>query len=152
MNTRPLFRCIVAAVLLSGCILTMSAGSPSGFHRQGSSAVYNGIWKGQYRGRVFVVLILTPADGGSLKGTIAIGDIGVNDNGEVNEVTAEAKDAVAIRDVNFREDVLTFKAQNAKDLLDYRMELAGTGRAKLQIDGAPSNIKPFNLEKETGHE
>jgi len=130
----------------------MSAGSTSGFHRQGPSAVYNGIWKGQYKGRVFVVLILTPDDGGSLKGTIAIGDIGVNDNGEVNEVTAEAKDAVAISDVKFKEDVLTFKAQNDKDLLDYRMELAGTGRAKLQIDGAPSNIKPFNLEREAGHE
>jgi hypothetical protein len=130
----------------------MSAGSPSGFHRQGPSAAYNGLWKGQYRGRVFVVLTLTPDDGGSLKGTIAIGDIGVNDNGEVNEVRAEAKDAVAIRDVNLKKDVLTFKAQNARDLLNYRMELAGAGRAKLQIDGAPSNIKPFNLEREAGHE
>jgi hypothetical protein len=149
MNTRPLFRCLLAAVLFSGCVLAMSTGSTSHFHGQGPGAVYKGIWKGQCKGRVFVLLTLTPDDdGGSLKGTIAIGDIGVDENGEVNEVTAEAKDAVAISDVNLNEDVLTFKGKTD----NYRMKLAGTDRAKLQVEGAPSNVKPFTLERAAGHE
>ncbi len=96
---------------------------------------------------MFVVLTLSPDERGSFKGTIAVGDIRVDENGEVNEVTGEAKDAVPISDVTSKQDVLTFRAKSDSDLLSYRMRVVGTDKAKLQIDDAPSNIKPFTLER-----
>ncbi len=125
----------------------MSAESRSGAGGKSASAVYNGVWKGQCKGRAFAVLTLSPDGRGSLKGTIAVGDIQVGENGEVNEVTGEAKDPVPISDVNPKEDVLTFRAKADNDLLSYRMRVVGTDKAKLQIDGGPPNVKPFTLER-----
>jgi len=147
MNTQQLFRWIPVSLLPAACLLTISAGSGFGLDSQSPSAVYNGVWKGQYKGRVFVVLTLSSDDRGSVKGKIAIGDIGVDKNGEVNEVTGEAKDAVAISDVNLKEGVLAFRAKSDNDLLGYHMKLVGTDKAKLQIDDSPPNVKPFALER-----
>lgn len=94
-----------------------------------------------------MVLTLNHDRGESLKGTIAVGGVRVGDDGEVEEVTGEANDPAPISDTTAKEDELTFKAKADNDVIGYRFRLIGANKAKLQIEGAPPNIKPFTLER-----
>lgn len=148
MNTESGFRKSVVVFFAIACLLTMGSESMSGAAGESPSAVYKGLWKGQYKGRVFVILRLSPDDQGSFEGTIAVGTVQVGGNGEVNEVTNEAEVPVPISDVQTKEGLLTFKAKNDDDLMSYRMKIAGADEAELRINGAPPNMKPFTLKRE----
>jgi hypothetical protein len=151
MNMQSAYCKVLAMIFSTACLFTMGAASRSGVGRESPSAVYNGVWKGQWKGRVFVILTLSPDGRGSLKETIAVGDIQVGESGEVNEVTTEAEGPVPISDVDPKEEALTFRAKSDNDLLSYRMRVVGRDKAKLQIDDAPSNVKPFTLERALAH-
>jgi hypothetical protein len=103
-----------------------------------------GTWSGKFDGRTFTILKLDVVDH-KIVGTISIGQINVGADGEVNEVTSEAKDETKILDPQETGDSLSFKAKDGEDVNVLELKLLGDGKAELKSVPQPSNIKPFKL-------
>jgi len=119
--------------------------------RSGESlASFVGTWKGEFKGKTFVLLKLGPEDQ-QFAGTISMGEINLDDAGNVSEVTEEAGAPVDIFDTKTEAGRLYFKQKDGAATMSYEMRLDDAEQAQLKIlgDSGPT-VQPFKLVKETG--
>jgi len=115
---------------------------------------YVGIWKAEYQGKTFALLKLK-IENQKLNGTLSSGEINVDKDGEVNEVTEEANSETPISEIKRDGAALSFKVQNENDVDQYQLNLTGEDSAELKIvspgplpEGVPV-IKPFKMRKQS---
>jgi hypothetical protein len=129
--------------------------APVGSAAQKTDQAYVGVWKGEYQGKTFCVLKLKVTQD-KLSGTIAAGGVEIGEDGEVNQVSQEADNEIAISEIKNDGARLSFKAKDGPDLDEYDMELTGETKAELRLrlpaDEAKSvpALKPFKLTRIPG--
>ncbi|HXJ92415.1 MAG TPA: M56 family metallopeptidase [Terriglobia bacterium] len=108
---------------------------------------FAGGWQAQFEDQPFVRLKLGVQDG-QIVGAIATGDVNLDNNGNVTEVSHEVRVPVPILDAKMEGDSLLFKQQDGSDTLSYQMRVTGADEAKLQmLSTGPVKIQPFTLHR-----
>ena len=110
-------RAMAAAAV--GVMLAQSAAQP-----------YIGTWAADLNGNTYVRLELTTT-GGALGGRIALADIHLNSQGEVEAVLGAAPGFTPIFDVVLRDATLTFARKDGDDTDRFEMRLITSGAAQL---------------------
>ena len=139
-------------VSLGACLLvsSLSFGFVSQHKSDTPSQSYSGTWKAAYEGKVFAIVELTSKNHHVL-GTVSAGQVNVDRNGEVNEVTKEADGGADIFDVKDNGSTLSFKAKDGDDVDQYEMRITGEDRAELKLilkEAPPEGTslpKPFKM-------
>ena len=123
------------------------------FTNQVTSQRFAGTWLADHAGTTYVRLVLSGADD-ALTGTLSLGDVQVDDRGEVKTVTA-VKSAGPVFDVRVNGAVLSFARQDGDDTDRFEVRLTGVDNAELtfvvseadrQAAGV-SSLKPFRLTR-----
>ena len=123
------------------------------FTNQGTSQRFAGTWMADHAGTTYVRLVLRGADD-ALSGTLSLGDVQVDDRGEVKTVTA-VKSAAPVFDVRVNGEVLSLARKDGADTDRFEVRLTGADSAELmfslseadrQAAGVPS-VRPFRLTR-----
>jgi hypothetical protein len=96
------------------------------------SSTAPGVWTAESNGKTFMKLDLR-AEGATLAGTIDIGDIQVDDKGDVRVVGLAHGDARPIFDVKQEGTTVTFSAKDDDDTVQFELRLLESGRAELRL-------------------
>jgi hypothetical protein len=106
-----------------------------------------GSWKAEHDGRTY--LVMTIAAGSPLKISIATAVITVDEkSGEISKVEGSVEHNETVLEAHVDSGRLRIKVrQDDADVVEYEMRLEGKTAAALTILGAPSNIKPFRLQR-----
>jgi len=118
---------------------------------------YAGTWIAEQAGTTYVRLELTIADG-ALQGKIALGNIHVNADGEVDSAEPAPATLTPIFDLVAKPADLSFARQDGTDIDNFRMTLTATGadltllldeaqRQELTRAGVPTP-KPLRLTRQ----
>lgn len=109
-------------------------------------AQFDGVWKGERQGKIYVIVTLK--GGSQPSGTIKIGDINIDQNGEIAEVEREAENEYEILDPKIVAGKLLFQSKESDgDVTRYEMTVTDDKNARLKILEAPGPVKPFKLTK-----
>jgi TonB family protein len=112
-------------------------------------AAFAGGWQAQFENQPFVKLSLEIQDG-RLTGVIRTGDINLDNDGNVTEVTHGLRSPASILDATVEGGSLFFKQQDGSDTLSYKMKVAGADEAKLQmLSTEPLKVQPFTLHRDS---
>ena len=117
---------------------------------------YAGTWVADLAGKTYVRLELTVTNG-ALAGTISLGDIHVDSQGAVDQVTRTPAEGTPIFDITLRDSLLSFSRKDGDDTDHFEMRLVGSAaelrfvlteadRRDLAEQGIPLP-KPFPLRK-----
>lgn len=126
------------ALLIIGALFAFSAQAEDKFA---------GTWKGEYNGKTYVIVTLKQG-GGTLSGTIRLGDINTDKDGEITGVEREADHEYEILDPKIVSGKLRFRSEDTDgSTLQYEMTAVDDTHAGLQLLGSPVPIRPFRLKK-----
>jgi hypothetical protein len=107
---------------------------------------FAGVWKGERQGKTYVIVTLK--GGAQPSGTIKIGDINLDQNGEIVEVEREAETEYEILEPRIVDGKLLFQSKESDgDTTRYEMTVTDEKDASLKILEAPGPVKPFKLTK-----
>jgi hypothetical protein len=125
---------------------------------QTNAQPYAGTWTGDFNGQTFVRLELRTTDG-KLGGTISLGNVEVDKQGDLKSAGAAPKNATPIFEVAVKDSVLAFARRDGRDTDRFQMRVTGAGTAELQpiltdadrkeltAQGIPG-LKAFRLKKQ----
>ena len=125
---------------------------------QANTQPYAGTWTADFNGQTYVRLELK-ATAGALGGTISLGDIHVDKQGEVSEAKSAPQKSTPILEVAVKDSVLAFARKDGRDTDRFQMRVTGAGTAELQMilteadrkelaaQGIPA-MKPIRLKKQ----
>jgi hypothetical protein len=99
---------------------------------QASPGALAGSWAASLGAQTFVRLELHETNG-ALSGRISLGDIHVNAQGDVEEVTAPARAFTPIFDVAWRDGILFFARKDGDDTDRFSVRLSPAGFAELSL-------------------
>jgi TonB family protein len=150
-----------ALVIASSCLLASrfslgvapakaaSAVSQGQAAKEPDLATFAGGWQAQFENQPFVKLSLEIQDG-ELTGVIGTGDVNLDNDGNLTEVTHGVRPPVPILDAKVEGDNLLFKQQDGSDTLTYQMKVTGADEAKLQMfSTGPLKVQPFTLHRDS---
>jgi hypothetical protein len=124
---------------------------------QTGSQAYAGTWIAEIAGTTYARLDLTVTNG-TLSGRISLGDIHVDDRGEVDSADAAPPASSAIFSVRLRDSTLSFSRKDGDDTEQFEMRLLSGQAAELVFlptdadleelaeNGVP-RPRPFRLKK-----
>jgi hypothetical protein len=123
---------------------------------QATSQSFAGTWVAEHAGTTFIRLELRPVDG-KLEGRISLGNLRVDANGMVAEVTATPAALTPIFDVALKGSTLAFASKEGDDIDRFEVKLTGgeaelhffvteADRQTLAAEGVPVP-KPVRLKK-----
>jgi len=123
------------------------------FTNQITSQRFAGTWLADHAGTTYVRLVLRGADD-ALAGTLSLGDVQVDERGEVKTVTA-VKSAGPVFDVRVNGAVLSFARKDGDDTDRFEMRLTGADGAELTLlvseadrqAAGVSSLRPFRLTR-----
>lgn len=101
-----------------------------------------GTWEGRHEGKTYAILKLEAGE--KLSGTIALGNIHTDENGNITEVTETADDESPILDPKFDGQKLTFGWKDGDEVTQIEMTLKGEREAELKFlaeDGTPPVVR-----------
>lgn len=101
-----------------------------------------GTWEGKHRGKTYAILKLKNAE--KLSGTISLGNIHTDEDGNITDVTEAADDESPILDPQFDGKKLTFGWKDGDDVTRIEMTLKENGEAELKFlaeDGTPPVVR-----------
>jgi hypothetical protein len=105
------------------------------------------VWEAKFHDSVFCVLRIET--GAKISGTVSVGSIRLNEDGELIEAEGSEKD-YPILNPKLYDDKLTFDWKDESDdpAMKFEMKLTGGGKADLRLvfAGYP-NIKPWKLTR-----
>jgi hypothetical protein len=108
---------------------------------------YAGVWEAKFHDSIFCVLRIET--GARISGTVSVGSIRLNEDGELIEAEGSEKD-YPILNPKLYDDKLTFDWKDDSDdpAMKFEMKLTGGGKADLRLvfAGYP-NIKPWKLTR-----
>jgi hypothetical protein len=123
------------------------------FSNQGTSQRFAGTWLADHAGTTYVRLVLRGADD-ALAGTLSLGNVQVDDRGDVKTVTA-AKSAGPVFDVHVNGAVLSFARKDGDDTDHFEVRLTSADNAELTLlvseadrqAAGVSSLTPFQLTR-----
>src|SRR5580704_12829871 len=93
---------------------------------------FAGTWEGTFRDTVFCVLTLDAAD--QITGTLQLGNLSVDDEGDLKETQAGGE-SVPIINVKVEDDQLSFDCKVDEETVSFKLKLLSKDKAELQIAG-----------------
>ena len=99
---------------------------------QAGNSPFNGVWIAQLEGRTFVRLELGSA-GGTPAGKIGTGNISVNKQGEVSDVTDVPALLTQMNDIVVRESTMAFTRVEGSDVERFELRLRPDGTAEIEF-------------------
>lgn len=112
-------------LLLAVALATVPAG-------QSDSAALAGLWTAEFDGQIFIRLEFRSVRG-SLTGTLATGDIEVDDQGRLRRVAEPRRDPTPIFDVTQRRSTVTFSRKDGHDTDRFEFRVLDDGRGELRL-------------------
>ena len=124
---------------------------------QPAAAAMSGTWEAEYRGTTFVRLELKAVDN-TLAGTIRTGNVHVDGNGGLTEVTAVPMAPTPLYNVVVKGQSVTFMRPEGTDAEHFRFTVLGADQAELLFLPSDEDLeelkeagipvpKPFRLHK-----
>jgi hypothetical protein len=123
---------IIPVALLTVALLELCAASQPDDVKK-----FAGTWQAEFKGTPYLVVTLK-----GLSGTISIGSITMNGEGDLADVQ-EAVNEHPIQAVRVNGDTVYFQAKDE----EYEVTLTGEGQAVLRIIDAPPLIGPFGMRR-----
>ena len=99
---------------------------------QAANDRFNGVWIAQFEGRTFVRLELASANGTST-GKIGTGNLTVDPQGEVSEVTDVPTQLTPMSDIIVRDATMAFARMEGSELEHFELRLRPDGTAELEF-------------------
>jgi TonB family protein len=147
------FPCLLAARFSLGveqARTTSGAFSQDQAARAAEITAFAGDWQAKFDNQQFVKLNLA-VQNGQLAGAISTGDVNLDSDGKVTEVTHSLRSAVPILEAKMEGHNLFFKQQDGSDTLSYQMKVVGADEARLQmLDTGSVQVQPFTLHRDSG--
>ena len=109
---------------------------------QANTQPYAGTWTADFKGTTHVRLELA-AVAGTLSGKISLGDIEVDQQGELKTVTSAPATLTPIANVSVKNSVLSFTRKDGEDLDRFEMTITGPGAAELRLVLTEADLKEF---------
>lgn len=125
---------------------------------QANTQPFAGTWTADFKGTTHVRLELVTV-GGALSGKISLGDLELDEKGELKTVQSAPSTLTPIANVSVKNSVLSFTRKDGEDTDRFEMRITGPGTADLHLvlteadlkelaeDGIPAP-KPIKLKKQ----
>ena len=112
---------------------------------QANTQPYAGTWTADFKGTTHVRLELATV-AGALGGKISLGDIEVDEQGELKTVKGAPPTLTPIANVSVKNSVLSFTRKDGEDLDRFEMRITGPGAAELRLVLTEADLKEFAAE------
>jgi len=112
---------------------------------QANTQPYTGTWTADFKGTTHVRLELAIV-AGTLGGKISLGDIEVDEQGELKTVGSAPATLTPIANVSVKNSVLSFTRKDGEDLDHFAMRITGPGTAELDLVLTEEDKKEFAAE------
>jgi len=106
-----------------------------------------GTWEGKHEGKTYAILKLKDVE--HLSGTISLGNIHTDEDGNITDVTEAADDESPILDPKLDGKKLMFGWKDGDDVTRIEMTLTGAGEAELRFlseNGTPPVVRLRKVE------